>query len=281
MRGKQLLIFAMIFLMAGMVSATPTVVNIKTVPDKTVFVNYIQPKTIDFQLMESFDGKSDFFGKFSAVYDVPREDIVDILIIIKDGSNTMFKEEFEGVEVGDTLEVEYFPEGYVDPFDGFDPESADVKEVQEEELDSVESNNSIVSNKSIVEESVLLEKEEVKNDSIEEAKITGNSVFSNISLSEDVKKIVWYSIIGLLAFGIVLFVSLKMMRAPKSSYTKNVSNNSYAEDYQKEINEAEKRIKEAQEGLNKLRNQSKIIEAEKKLEQDRIRLERLKNGLDD
>jgi len=112
---------------------------------------------------------------------------------------------------------------------------------------------------------------------------TGNEskkgFLSGLSISEFTKKFkIVYYIIGIIVVAGIVFLFIKfkgqIFKRDIAYNYKSLSN----KDLSKELVNAENKLKEAQNEINKLKNKDRIDTMERKIEQDKLELEKLKDG---
>lgn len=152
---------------------------------------------------------------------------------------------------------------------------------QEASLNTSDSETEAVNNTPVQQEETIIE-----NTSASEEGVTGAAVSENEgnSLLSRIPKFVYYIVGGIL---IALVVVIILMKVPFSSFSLPRAPASYkVRKYpeitsidEKKLSDAEKKIKEAQEEINRIKNKKhEIDDAEKRFEEAKKNLERLKGG---
>lgn len=268
MRKEIIFVIAFLaILVVPAVSATTTEINIKTISGHRAGISVLDSS----QTYKLLEGKFVDTGDtgdviMSHTSDAPKLDI--IVKITKDGDEVL-RHKFEEVSAGETQYFLVYPgkivEDYMD-LDEFKPQP--------------------VANESEAEANETTEEADVSEESGNSSALTGK-VFGNLS-DINISSSMYYIIGGIvLAIVIVYFVfkigGSTLGRIPTyfaSRPSTNVSIKPDEEDFEEELADAEKKIREAQEEIGKLRGKEKIVEAEKKLERDKRRLEALRRGDD-
>ncbi len=269
MGGKTLILFVFILLVAlPVVSAYDTLITVKSYDYHDVNIIVLQP-TEEYGLIKSHNNI--YTGnKGSAFVTHSSEDSTfKLRIIVKKDGAIIENMAFDGpYNAGTPIEL-IVPDNLEELLE--EEEEDPVEEpVEEEEEDPVEE-----------EEEVTTEEENQ-----EAAAIAGN-VISDEENDGGLSKILYWAFGVLILAGIVGFVMGKVIRArrvklglasPKESKFKLKKGKEEGYEYKKQLEDAEKKLKEAQSEINKVKNQDKIKDAEKKLDKDREDLEKLRRG---
>jgi hypothetical protein len=279
--AKKVFFILAILLAIPIAAAASTEIVIKTLPNKEIFISIIDPSEND-EIIEIISTISGADGKAIETFTGDNPRTFDLKVKVGKGANPLFFERFNGYAVGEAIEIELYPKGYVNPFeDECDLEHLDLCE-DEETCITAEGfwYDKVCNSEAAPEpEPVLEETEELAEESNEEAPITGRSVGEikdSFTLSN---KMYWYLGIGLLALIIVLFVTKTIMRKGHSNsgvYSMKIKPSAPPSD--SELAAAEAKIKEAQAELIKLKNKDRISEARKKLREDQETLRKLERG---
>lgn len=254
--GKKLVVyFLLLLVLIPGVLAIKTEVTVKTKPNELVSINVFDPISEEkiFNAFERADASGTYATSFSSAVEK-----VNVEIRSTDDSNVIIgNQQYENYPAGEAINLDF-----ITPLTN----------------NSIEENSTIQSN--ITEnESIRQTNETTINESTNSAP-TGFAIKDIFS-----SRTFYYIIIVLVLVGIVLFV----FRMKK----KNNYNDKPAEEIkirkwsdfqaesslkQAEIAEAEKKIREAQAEINRLRNEDKIEEIKKRIEQDERELLRLRAG---
>jgi hypothetical protein len=282
---SKLAIIVLVLLLLPTVIAITTEINVKTLPRHKVFVSIMNTAQTEYLVV--LDALSDSKGLATVTLNDASINTFKIAIKVKSGENNVLplKKFDEGHNAGGTIDLEYFPEGYVDPFaEECDEENLDLCKDEERctEATGFWYNDLCNAEPSPEPEPVL--DGELVGETAEEAPITGRSIgedTKNLLLSNEMY---WYVGIGLFALIIILFVVRTALKhktplpsgglkiKPKSDDEKPKSVSSQL------IEDAERKIKEAQEEINKLKNKEKIDAAKRKLQKDQEELKKLEEG---
>jgi len=245
----------MIFVSASiLVSAEISEINIKTAPRLQVKLVTFNPDSIEFLELKRFEGFSDMYGDISFEFE-SRVSKFDIWVYVYDFDKKVISKKFaDNFEPGELISLEVFPTGY---------EILEAPTETENEIEEI-----LVNDTEEIEDELLVDEEE------NESFITGLAV-GNI-----INKNVIYSVIGIIILGVIIFVSIRLWKrrsGKKEIVIKKLSEMTQGNNVSNEIEEAERKIKEAQTEINKLKNQDKISAMEKKLQEDQETLKKLRD----
>jgi len=231
---KSVIAFSMLMLLAAsMVSATDTMIKIKTLPDHDVDV-YALRVGETYNLIESFHKKSDSNGSVSVVLSTEEEKFNLKVGVRKDNTMIVSKKFNQTYTSGETAAVEIYPQWYLEQlaieqsgnFADGDNSSAETLEVANES-----------ENETVDDASALNKTEEKSSDS---NAITG--FFT--SIKEGVSGKAKYIIVFMIVVG-VFYAGFSIWR--KGSRARTSSSNAHI------LENAEQKIKELQEQLSKLK----------------------------
>jgi len=254
-----------------MVSAD-TEISVKTLKFHQVNVFVLQGGEV-YQLLEEFHEESDKYGRVNVISKI-NDPTIDLLVNVKWNGNQVVAQKFEDLSTSEKIEVTL-------------PESAkEIPDAPAEE-NTTEGNETKVTEETGTEENSQNPEEETTTEEenpAQEPTTTGNTVLDNETESNSPKTF-WFIGIGLIVVVIALFLMKKMFSGSTSQPQQFGTGNSPKDFDQKrtemEIEKAERRIKEAQVEINKIKNEGKIKEAQKKIEEDRQKLDKLKRGEDE
>ena len=269
MKREIFLVLLAFLFITPLISSTETNITIKTIPSHKIYLTVLDSSTEDFSAIDRIFGTSDSYGDSLFIYD-SEESSFDLAVLIKNGDDTISYEKFrEEFPAGEDVYLEVAPDGF---------EFIETPEKEEPE---------------IVENSTLLNSTSETNttEKSKESGITGLTLFGEEGILSS--KVFYYVAAALFLF-IVLFTSgfviAKRIRnretVPREIRIRKLSElRKSDEDI---IEEAEKKIKEAQEEIGRIKNKGKmsdkdrkIEEAKKKLIEDEKRLMRLREGEED
>lgn len=254
-------------LLVNVASAANTEITVKTVVNYDITIN-ILGATEKYEFFKSFHENAGPTGKVTVVYPGEQE-AIDIIVKVTQGKREVLKERFEEYVTGKQYYIEMVPGFEATISEGGDPALAPVEpeETVEEPEEPIES----------PEETV----EETTEDT--SAGITGNAVskvgdfFSNST--------VYFTIIGLVVGLVVIFFVIKKVRTSQSPNQINIRKLGKSPQLsqseistRQEIIEAEKRIKEAQAQINKLKNEDRIKQIEQRIANEKAELDKLQRG---
>lgn len=255
---------AIFLFVISVVSAEVSEIKVKTAPRLEVQLVTFDSESVEFVEFEKFTGFSDQYGNITFNFDADSEvSNFNIVVYIYDYDKKVASKKFsENYEPGESISLKLFPTGY----EIIDTPSED-EVIANETLE-----NNVTTNESTISAELLSEGNK-------EPGITG------LVVDKVFNKTIAYVIIGVFLLAAVVFFVVrtrKRLLGKKGIIVRKLSeltqnNEEKKDDYQGSIEEAEKKIKEAQGEINSLRNQSRIREAERKLQQDQADLRRLRD----
>jgi len=258
-RGLLCIFVLFSILLMVSVSAIDTEIKIKTKPFHEVQVAVAKPVSASFESWANFRNYSDQYGDVNFTFSSDKE-VFDLIVYIKkDNEKIMPRQTFyENFPAGDPIYLKIAPEGF------------EFIETPEEEIEEL---NETVE---------LNETESQMNET--ESQITGAVIFGEGGIFS--KRVTYYIMGGVLLLGVAAFIFLKFKKRSKKPKDIKVTKLSELQAEKKEkignqqsvIEDAEKKIKEAQEDIRKIKNEDKIKEAKQKLMEDEKELMRLREG---
>lgn len=265
---KEILIFA--FLLAMLIlpfaSALDTEINVRTISQHKTHI-LVLADSDTYGLLQDFHLNSDDFGNVQVVYS-GEESSVNINVQIDEGYEKLMLEKFQSVPTGSPVYLQVIPGSVSDNYLALDKETEEARAKQEAEALATET-ATVQTEETPIEESV-------DEQPVEESKSGGITASAISDFASSVPSMVYYIVGGLiiaLAFVLFIFKNPRMLKGlSKSPQVKSQSSIDTLED-------AERKIEEAQKEIAKLRSKEKIFEAEKKLEQDRSALDDLRKQL--
>jgi hypothetical protein len=286
---NKLLFVALILLLLPTAIAVTTEINVKTLPRHKVFISIMDSSQT--QYLKVLDAVSDSKGLATVKFDDASINIFKIALKVKSGEVVVLdlKKFSEGYNAGQTVDIEYFPEGYIDPFaETCDSDHLSLCE-DEDSCTGADGHwyDDVCNVEPIPEPEPEVIAEETE-ESADEAPITGRSIgddTKSLLLSNDMY---WYVGIGLFAVIILLFVIRTALKhrgsaipsggikikpkTPEDPKSKSASSQL--------IEDAERKIKEAQGEINKIKNKEKIEAARKRIQKEQDDLKKLEEGTD-
>jgi hypothetical protein len=286
--NKSVFAVLIFVLMISGVFAINTDIYVKTVSNHDVQISVYDTDASSFSMAESFIRKSDIYGDVKVTFSNPTGiDNFGVIVFVKRYGKTILNEKFEEYAVGDDVYVEVLPPG-VEPL-----KTPGLVELNE-------SNESVISNESsddiILNESMNVTSENETESNIKPTVITldltGWAVFGSTILSNSI----YYIIGGVVVFLIIVFFLIKKKKKKKVRIDKEGSiinkeirvrklsdvikereeeNSKVKSDA---LMEAERKLKEAQSEVLRLKSDDQIREAERKLREDEETLRRLRGG---
>ncbi len=240
-------------------SAYDTEITVKTVPYHELQLAMFDD-SFGYQNLASFRGTSDEYGDFYYLYP-SNETKFKISVFVKNGSKTIVQKQFNEYFIAEEpVYLEVVPSGFEII------ETPGVNETEE------------------VEEEIITTDQNVN----EAAMITGSAIdIEGVKLFSG-KTISWGLTILVMLGGFIFVMKLRQKRLFKQ---KNINITKLSDmkkekkekitDFKDIIEDAEKKIKEAQEEIRKLKNDDKIKAAKQKLIDDQKELMRLRSGKED
>lgn len=273
-----------ILLLITNILAASTNIHIDTLPNKRLFIQYLKTGEVYTIVKDSTLKNTSSKGEvlISESFSV---DYIDLKMALRDDSGTILNDKVTNIKTGGNVYISFTP-GHVGIIE------KNETAAPTNQTSAINQTNITVQNQTTQENTTLSNVTTTFNQTNETKEIspekTNNSI-TGFSIKEKLPsikinwKIVGYSagiilIILVLGAGIVIFVkkrpktfNSKVYFAPKTSRADGVDERS--------LREAEKRIKEAQEEIQRIKSRDeKIKEAERRVEQDKQELERLKRG---
>ena len=270
---KYLAFLLLAVVCVSFVSAIDTKIDVKTVPDYEVQVAASKAGSVAFELLtpsvlkvqSDKDGNAFFLLSFVDLK-------YNLVVTIKKDNITVNQTRLSNLVSGENIELDFVPEWQ---------KALRAQQASLTEINSTLSNESLIANESFV----LLENQTDNN--------TGGNWVSSTGLFfiEKSKSIfssnMTYYVIAILAVGVFAFAIRRKFAWPKVVREIKVRklselNAERSEERRKndELKEAEKRLKEAQQEVNKLKNTGKVKELEERIKEQQEELKRLKDSDD-
>ncbi len=252
------------------VSAMDTEINVKTLPDHKASIFIKEGGKL--VTLESFHEVADSEGMISITY-TGSQDFLDIIVKVTENGEKILLVKFEGYDAGFPIYIQAKPGDSLRDYSGLEAEEEE-EEVEETAAEEEE-----------VEDEVEEEPEVEVEDEVEEgtAGVTGGVIsdegFDFSSISGKMYLIIGGVVIGIVVLLVFVKFGMSKLKDPAFSY-KTVKPVPDVGKMEKEIDKAERKIREAKEEISKITNQDKITSAEKKLQEDREALEKLKEGVE-
>lgn len=278
---RHLFILFLAIALLGSVYAIDTEIEIRTLPFHEVHLTVLEP-TSGFSALENFKNISDTNGKTFFTYSPTDSSDFELMVLVKEGEEIIFRERFEEkYKAGVSVSLEAVPEGVTLETEG--NKTVETTNASLESNISLEDNATENLTANVSDNSTIVTEDE-----------EGNWISSiGLSILEKGKGIfsfnILYYALGLAVIGGFAIV-LRRKRfgsedEPRGIRIKKLSDlnaeREYGERKESDIREAEKRLRQAQADVNRLKNSSKIKDLEDKLRKQQEELERLKNGGED
>lgn len=276
---KKSIIIALLLLVVPIASAA-TDIHVEALSGTTVTISILETSD-DYNSVQSFyDLPAGDSGNVSATYDGDLDEF-DIAVYVKIGGETAYYERFRGFTSGEPIYLQ-LPERH-DAETPSEGESSDLEESDTTSEEKTETSSSGGKSADTDEED-----KETSSSLTDDTNATTAGVTGYVTASETgAKNNYTYYIIGavlLVGLAIASF-SIKSRKSspkqpsnPEASAQKSLPRLSPApkEDMRSKIEEAERKLREATNDLEKIKKREKIEETEQKLESDRQELERMK-----
>ncbi len=248
--------------MISLVSATNTKIQIKTIPNHKVQVAVADGTMIDFSVIQKFEATSNEYGdvSFELVSNKPK---INLYVYVKKDNENVINEKYLGLSIGEPIYLELAPAWF-----------EFIKTPTSTQNGTLEGN---ATSGNVSNEIDTLVDEEKSN----KLRVTGLAVkdfFTNK------KTLFWAG--GIILVALIIFFIWKYRKKLKR-FSSNITVRKLSEmkeerqekigDYKEVIEEAERKIKEAQSEINNLKNQGRIREMERKLKEDQTELRRLRS----
>ncbi|HDZ61202.1 MAG TPA: hypothetical protein ENH46_05840 [Candidatus Pacearchaeota archaeon] len=262
---------AILVLFVNFVAAVDTELTVKTVPEMRVDISILRPGYI-YSLIESFHETSDASGEIKVTFSHNQDDF-KVKVWLKEDNEVFMSESFEEeYPTGEALTLEMYPKWYSPP------------ETEDLVLNETNSSGETQEQNTTEQEIIIGE-----SDKVESSKQTGSVIFGEEGIVT--KKRIYYILGGILLLVGLFFGSRLLLKHKGEGREIKVRKMSEFQAETKEKAErkeesdregdnrlanAEKKLKEAQEEINLLKNQDRIKELENKIEEDKDRLERLR-----
>lgn len=274
------LIFCLVtfFLLMQITSAVDTEIKVKTLPNHEVQLTTSKANIVSFSVIENFKKNSDEYGDvmFMSSSD---EQTFNIIIYLKKNNEKITVNNFTNPYIlldnvaGTPVYLELAPAWFV-----FIKTPVNKTNVSEESENATIENITSDENESEV---FIETEEEIEQET--EVQLAGSVIFGDKGFFS--KKTIYY-VIGIIVL-LIGFMAVKTMRkkltGPKEIKIKKLSE--VMEEKKKKFNtdkeiieNAEKKIKDAQEDIRKIKNQDKIEQAKKKIIEDEKELMKLRQG---
>lgn len=274
MMKKFLMILILSILILQVVSAIDTEIKIKTPSFTEVHLTILDSSTTTFNALSGpHKITSDYYGDMIFTYSGD-ESVFNLMVILKKGGERIYSEKFENnYKAGKSIYLEIIPEGYELIETPGALNTTNVTLTNETLINSTEELN---------ETNTTIERESINN-----SVISGFSIFSGKGFFSLKTFSYIIGFILLLALAFFTFRFMKTRKTPRIKITKlseMKASQSENKDSSKESNinkiiqEAEEKIKIAQEEISGLKKQQRIKELKERMLKDKEALEDLSRG---
>jgi len=270
---KKIILGLIVFLFVfQLVSAATTEIKVKTLPYHEVQLTPCAHGSPSFTSLGSFRETSDEYGDVVYTFDTGQT-MFDLIVYVKDeyGETVISDKLTDGFNVGEPLYLEFT----VGSFKLLETPGSDPISLEENETIEVESNITGNETEEIIED---VEVDEI----IEETNKSGESFMTGfVTQVENIftNKIVYYSLGMLVLIGGVVLLIVKRKSKPKEIKIRKLSD--VQSEKENKLEEARRKLKEAQKEIRDLEGKDKVDAARKKLEEDKKALEDLEAEIGD
>lgn len=246
-----------------LISATETIIKVKTVPFKNINVIVLSSSL---EIYDSFNKDADQYGDASFLFSSDKSRF-DVTIFVKDINldKKIAYKKLENQIAGEEIYVEVVPED-------FTIIETPGEELEQEIVENVSLNDSLIS---------------LQEESEQKSRISGHAIFGE---NTKLKNIILYSFGGILVILIAFFIFKKIKKRDKGekgikvkklselrSEEKILGNEGSPQNYYQILNNTQKKLEETQKELDKVKNQEKIKEIERRIQRDQQELRKLKS----
>ena len=302
MRG--IIIALLILVLVPLASAVSTDIHVKTLPIHDVFVSIIEP-TGEGEYLQILKGKTDYRGEITLTFTNDEHTSFKIALLVKRGEVIAFplKKFDETYQAGGIIELEMLPDGYVDPF----AEECDAEHLSlcENEADCSTASGFWYDNICNSEEcnfahlelcmseatcstaggffynNVCNSEEQNETEESNETEentstLTGFFVFGDSGEDKPFfsSKILW----GVIVLVVISIVAIFIKRKMSPAYGKKPTHPHNAIILEHELTQTERKLRYAQEEINRLKNKDKIEATRKKIESEKEELRKMERG---
>ncbi len=258
MKKLEFLVFLFVFLIP-LISSADSLVTIKTISNHNVDISFLRHNQ-GYSLIESFHKDSGTSGNVSVTLSTSEEKFDIRVWVKKENIVVVYKKFEEGYAPGSPLEFEVYPDWYI--------QQLEIEKEMNARSNEISSANAEKLNDSLKNEKNLTLNETKKT---EEKNVSGMKGITGffVSVKEGVSgKMIYYAAIFVLLIALLTagFFALKKMRGrfPKENYRNEIGIRKLSDKIKEEqksnleiIENAEKRIKEAQEQIERIKGKLK------------------------
>lgn len=282
---KTLLIILSILILTQLVLAMPTEIKVKTLPYNEVIVSIIKSG----QVIERFNGTSNYFGDISFKYSSPSKTF-DMYVQVRNLKETLYFESYPDTEAGDPIVLDLYPSDFVFP-----------EPINRENKQSPITGDAVLASNSTTQNETNISTPPVTSVQTTNSSTKKKSWFTNFAISDENGNInislkTIYYILGVVVVLVLVFLLIRRgikRRGDNPYYSSSRSGNSdikvrklselgseedSASLHSKDLVKAEKRLREAEAEINRMKNQDKIDSIQKKIEEQQRELRRLQRG---
>jgi len=236
MKKKLVMIVLLAIFIFPVISAIPTKINIKTLPNHDVDVSFLAPSESEYNVYNLSKQFSDYYGDISFEYEIDKSTFAIGIFVKQNGKKVLYERFNDNFHPGDVINLEVIPENYEIKENPFKDKPA-TEVVEEVEINSSDSIEELVNETEIIEEVI---------DSSSKSEITGK-VISGVSSAFDKSK---FYLLGIFLVLVVLVFLVKVFRDPVHAEMRKAA--LHSDDRpptiltDKELEDAERRLKVAE-----------------------------------
>jgi hypothetical protein len=246
-----------------LISATETIIKVKTVPFKNINVIVLSSSL---EIYDSFNKDADQYGDASFLFSSDKSRF-DVTIFVKDidSDKKIAYKKLEYQIAGEDIYVEVVPED-------FTIVKTPGEETETEIAENISLNDSVIS---------------LQEESTQKSRISGYAIFGE---NTKLRKIILYSLGGIIILLVAFFIFKKIKKRNKGekgirikklselrSEEKASDNDGSPQNYYQILNNTQKKLEETQKELDKVKNREKIREIERRIQKDQQELRKLKS----
>ena len=265
------ILFLLIILSISIVSAIDTQINVRTWPNHKASIFVLKSGEV-YALLNSYHINSGSTGEVSAIYSGDDSSIKITVKITKEGQTVLLQKFENEFTTGSPLYLQVIPNKISENY-----------KLSDEQRDQNATNQTA---KNATQE-IQTVPETINSTAINTTEVNSSITGAVISNNGNTKipNFVWYILLALIVAGAIAFGFLKLkprMKNPKTIHhgrvvLKPVSHKEI-KDTTSQLAEAERKIREAQEEINRLKNKSKMDEIRERIQKEQEELSKLEKG---
>jgi len=270
------ILFLLTILSISFVSAIDTQINVRTWPNHKASIFVLKPGEV-YTMLNSYHINSGSTGEVSTIYSGDDSSIKVTIKITKDGQTVLLQKFENEFATGSPLYLQVIPNKISENYKQLD-------EQREQNIANQTTSNQTIQNTS---QEVQTAPETTNSTATNATKVNSSITGAAISEKSGIKipSFVWYILLGLIIAGAIVFIFIKLK--PKMKTLKTINHGRVAlkpmshkeiKDTTSQLAEAERKIREAQEEINRLKNKSKMDEIRTRIQKEQEELSKLEKG---